>query len=194
MPLLFDKRQIDPFQVENLAFIIQPTKTGNLSLNPKVVYLNTADERTISKSKSNNLIVKQNAVKNTEATTHNTMQRPIADREQINFEFKTKLSLSAFEYLIHSFISDYMNRKLSSENSGWRTLTEIMKGAKITKFSVYGANSRKGRVLLELESRGLIEVRVFKGERGRGGKIVRARICYEKDPVKHLIEQKVLEK
>jgi tetratricopeptide (TPR) repeat protein len=190
--LLFDKRQIDPLQVEMLVFTVQATKTGILGLNPTVVYLNTAGERITSKSKCINLTVKQSSTKKTETVTQDTIQPAIVDREQITYLFKMAASSKTFEFLVTSFISDYMHQKMASENSGWRTLTEIIKGAKISKFSVYGANRRKGRTLLELEGRGLVEVRVFYGERGRGGKIVKARICYEKDPVKHLIEQRVL--
>jgi hypothetical protein len=128
----------------------------------------------------------------TEMVIQDTNQPAVADRDQIMYLFKTAASSKTFEFLVTSFISDYMHQKMSSENSGWRTLTEIINGARVSKFSVYGANRRKGRTLLELEGRGLVEVRVFYGERGRGGKIVKTRICYEKDPVKHLIEQSVL--
>ena len=190
--LSFGKRQIDPFQVENLALIFQPTKTGNISLNPKVDYINTVGERTISTCQLINLKVKQSLIKNTEMVIQNKNQPDAADFSQINYEFRTESSLNTFEFLITSFISDYMIRKLPSEKSGWRTLIEIIGNTKIPKRSVYGTNRRKGHVLLELEGRGIVEVRVFQGERGRGGKIMKARICYEKEPLKQLVDQRVV--
>jgi pentatricopeptide repeat protein len=190
--LLFDRRQVDPFQVENLPLVFRATKPGVLSLNPKVVYLNTTGERIISKSKSINLTVKPASTKNSETVIQDSSQPVVVHRDQIKCEFKAVASSKTFEFLISSFISDYMHQQMSSEKSGWRTLTEIIKGAKISKFSVYGTNRRKGRVLVELEGRWLVEVRVFYGERERGGRITKARICYEKDPVRHLVEQRLL--
>ena len=116
----------------------------------------------------------------------------IAKETQITFEFKTEAAKKTFDFLIYAFIEDYMHRKFSLEKSGWRTLTDIIKHGRISKFSVYGDNHKKGKVMPQLEKRGLIEIRVFPGERGRGGRIMKARVCYEKEPVKHLIEQRIV--
>ena len=37
----------------------------------------------------------------------------------------------------------------------------------------------------------LVETRFFPGERGRGGNIMKLRICYEKEPVKRHIDLRV---
>jgi hypothetical protein len=44
---------------------------------------------------------------------------------------------------------------------------------------------------LELENRGLVEARVFPKERGRGGKITKVRIFYEKEIIKRRIDQEI---
>ena len=145
--LLFEKRQVDPFQVENLMFTFQTTKTGVLSLKPRIIYLNAFGEQ-IFLSKCANLTIKQSSTMNEETVIQDANQPAIVVREQIKCEFKTAASSKTFEFLVTSFISDYMHQRMPSEKSGWRTLTEIINGAKIPKFSVYGANRSKGRTLL----------------------------------------------
>jgi len=71
---------------------------------------------------------------------------------------------------------------------------QIVKNAKISKSSVYGARGRQGRAMAELERRGLVETRVFPEERGRGGKIIKTRISYEKEPVKRYVDKQVIKK
>jgi hypothetical protein len=50
----------------------------------------------------------------------------------------------------------------------------------------------RGRAVSELERRGLVETRVFLGERGRGGKILKMRISYDKETIKRHIDQRIL--
>jgi len=53
---------------------------------------------------------------------------------------------------------------------------EIVRGAKVSRYSVYGS-SAGGQAIATLQQTGLVEVRMFEGERGRGGKIIKVRIC-----------------
>lgn len=46
----------------------------------------------------------------------------------------------------------------------------------------------------ELEKRGLVDDRVFLGERGRGGRIFKIRLAYEKETIKRYIDQLVMKK
>lgn len=69
---------------------------------------------------------------------------------------------------------------------------QIVKDAKITKSSLYGARGRRGPAISELERRGLVEARVFPGERGRGGKIIKARISYDKETVKRYVDKEIM--
>ena len=70
----------------------------------------------------------------------------------------------------------------------------IVNDGKLSKSSMYGFRGRRGQALIELESRGLVEARFFPGERGRGGKIVRLRVAYEKEIIKRLIDNRVMNK
>jgi len=62
-------------------------------------------------------------------------------------------------------------------------LSEIVKKARVSKYSVYGSG-RLGPVVSEIERSGLIEARIFPGERGRGGRILKLRVLYENEKVK----------
>ena len=63
------------------------------------------------------------------------------------------------------------------DRCGWRSLVQIAEGIGSAPNTLYG--KRPGRVIPELQdliSEGLVEVRYFEGERGRGGEIMRLRI------------------
>ncbi len=97
-----------------------------------------------------------------------------------------------FDYLTKAFVQDYMTRRLFLEKSGWRSLMQVVKNTKISRSSVYGAKGHRGPAISELERRGLVETRVFPGERGRGGKIIKTRIFYEKEIIKRYVDKKVM--
>ena len=109
----------------------------------------------------------------------------------VEFQFKSEASSKVFNFLVSSFIEDYMKLRLPMENSGWRTLMDAVKQSKVPVSAVYGRRGRLGKVIGELQRRGLIETRFFQGERGRGGNIMKLRICYEREPVKRQIDLRV---
>ncbi len=106
-------------------------------------------------------------------------------------EFKSERAKSLFEYLVRSFIDDYMGKKYAMERSGWRGLTDAARGIKVSPSSLYGKQGGAGQVVGELVRRGLAETRIFPGERGRGGEITRVRVAYEKEPVMEYVKSKV---
>ena len=195
-------KKLDAFQVELIKLNLKATKEGNFHFNPKLIYTDNLQKNVTCKLKPVTIVIKSRQLKtalekstnqtSTEITNSEDTQPKRAIETQITFEFKTETAKKTFDFLICAFIEDYMHRKFSLERSGWRTLTDIIKHGRISKFSVYGDNHKKGKVMPQLEKRGLIEIRVFPGERGRGGKIMKARVCYEKEPVKHLIEQRIV--
>ena len=109
----------------------------------------------------------------------------------VEFEFKSEHSRKVFDFLLSSFVEDYMRLRLPVERSGWRTVLNAVKHAKVPSSAVYGRKGRLGKAIGELQHRGLVETRFFPGERGRGGNIMKLRICYEKEPVKRQIDLKV---
>jgi hypothetical protein len=68
---------------------------------------------------------------------------------------------------------------------------EIVKHTGLSRHSLYGDESSRGRAIVELENRGLVEARVFPKERGRGGKITKVRVFYEKEIIKRRIDQEI---
>lgn len=94
------------------------------------------------------------------------------------------------EFLARSFSEDYTVKRLSVDHAGWRTLTEIVDATDISRNQVYG-DPRQGRTLgksLESLVRGeIVEYRIFPGLRGRGGHVMKVRVCYEKEPVRKFV-------
>jgi len=115
--------------------------------------------------------------------------KDIAEHLRDKIEFKSEAAEKAFDFLLKAFFEDYYGQKLPKEKSGWRTRMEVVRNAKVTMYSVYGRSGRGGKVTLELNNLGLIESRFFHGERGRGGNVLKLRICPEKEPVKRQVDR-----
>ena len=95
----------------------------------------------------------------------------------------------AFDFLVQAFIEDYMRKRIYIEQSGWRSLIQISGASRIPLRALYGRHGRRGPVLSELLSRGLVESRTFTGQRGRGGNVDRVRITYDRDPTKRYVDR-----
>jgi hypothetical protein len=92
-------------------------------------------------------------------------------------------------FLVRAFAEDYLRRRLSFEQSGWRGLMHIVNGLKVPKSHLYGEaryGHTFGRPLETLIKAGIVEYRTFRGK-GRGGNVVRVRACYERECVKRLV-------
>jgi len=96
--------------------------------------------------------------------------------------FRRANSNILFECLKNAYVDDYTVKKLSAEASGWRSLVELAHLADLTPSALYAKTGGMGGVLRELIRRDLMESRIFPGERGRGGRIMRVRIAYENPP------------
>jgi hypothetical protein len=107
-------------------------------------------------------------------------------------EFKSELASKVFDSLADAFIEDYMVKKYFAEKSGWRTLAEISAKSHISLSALYGKHSTLGPALDEPIRRGVIESRISRGERGRGGEVLRLRIASDKKPVKELVHKRIL--
>ncbi len=203
------EKKLEPFQVTTSKAKLEAAKIGAFNLNLKVVCRDSSGRIQICKPKQHNIIVEEEPCKvesqdliatfssvnpliqtaeNEKASKHPAV---ISDYK---FEFVDEISKRAFDYLTSAFIDDYMRRKITQEKAGWRSLMKIVNGGKLPKSSMYGSRSHKGGALTELESRGLVEARFFPGERGRGGKILKLRVAYEKETIKRLIDNRVMGK
>ena len=179
------EKMLSPFEVETIKLILYPRNAGIFNLTPSLYYTkNNAKENPSCAIDPVKIIINLK-------TTPEHSAKTITSNMLLEFEFKTDAAKKAFNFLLRAFVQDYMRRRLPLEWSGWRTLMEIIKEAHVSKYSVYGNGNSRGRAITELENRGLVEVRIFLKERGRGGKIEKVRVFYDKETVKRRIDQEV---
>ena len=203
------EKQLEPFQVRTSKVKLEGTKTGVFNFNLKVIYRDDLGKIRVCKPEQRNITVvpepsrvgRQDLVA-TEVSGKPIIKGPENEKASApttanldaKFEFATEAAKRAFDYLVSAFVEDYMRRRIAQEKAGWRSLMRIVNDGKLSKSSMYGFRGRKGQALIELESRGLVEVRFFPGERGRGGKILRLRVVYEKEIIKRLIDSRIMNK
>jgi tetratricopeptide (TPR) repeat protein len=174
------QKTVGAFQVEPIKFRIVFAKPGVYDLQPCLSYLSDLKEIQTSRPE----VVTVNAQFGSSKIKLGTGEEP-----PCRFEFKSEAAEKAFNFLVSAFEEDYFRRRLPQEKSGWRTLMDIVKNAQVTMHSVYGRCGRGGKATIELGQLGLIESRFFAGERGRGGSILKLRICYQKEAIKDRLNQ-----
>ena len=160
-------KKISAFSMVRIKFSLKPTIEPILDFSPTVFYANSLGKiQTIKIENSNLILQKILAVKDKIAKLdndknllfHSVSCLPSSTSNSLlAFEFESQFSQKAFHFLICSFIEDYMRKRLSLEQSGWRTLAEVSKFGAIPLHSVYGRSGRFGLVFIELERKGLIE-------------------------------------
>jgi tetratricopeptide (TPR) repeat protein len=174
----FNQKEIGTFQVELIKLRIAFEKPGVYEIQPYFFYL--TDEREVRTNSAKPVTV------NVQFGTSEGKSRS-GEEAPCKFEFKSEAAEKSFNFLVSAFEEDYFRRKLPQEKSGWRTLMEIVRNAPVTMHSMYGRCGRGGKATLELGHLGLVESRFFVGERGRGGRILKLRICYEKEDIKRRV-------
>jgi predicted ATPase len=175
-------REIGAFQVETVKLTVKALKTGVFTLNPSVVYVDDLGETKTCKPQPIKIIVNTRIV---------SPRETVVETKPAKLEFRSEAAQKAFDFLVKAFVEDFFRKRLPRERSGWRTLMNIVKQAKVTQYSMYGTGSRSGLVTAELEKLGVVEARVFFGEKGRGGKILKLRVSSEKENVKRYIDQRI---
>jgi hypothetical protein len=172
---------IGPFQVVTLKIKMSYLSAGIYDLDPCLYYTAEYGKLRSEKAKPITITVE---LSSSEEKTKST------EIFESKFNFTSEAAEKAFDYLVSAFKKDYLMLRLPMEKSGWRTLMEIVRNAHITRFSVYGRSGQGGKASKELADLGLVESRFFLGERGRGGRIRKMRICYGKEPVKRIVENR----
>jgi KaiC/GvpD/RAD55 family RecA-like ATPase len=103
------------------------------------------------------------------------------------FGFQSGESERIFNFLLKSFVADHFAERRSTESSGWRSLVETAKGIGASKTALYSADGSAS--LRELARKGVVERKVLHKQRGRGGRVLRIRIAYEKGFVKEYVDR-----
>jgi tetratricopeptide (TPR) repeat protein len=112
-------------------------------------------------------------------------------RYELSLQPKILTNSPTFEFLSREFLLDYDVKQLAPAHAGWRTLMEIVSALKIPRNRLYGdprRGRRYGREIEALMKVGLVELRVFPGERGRGGQIVKARLAFDNHVARQIVE------
>jgi tetratricopeptide (TPR) repeat protein len=177
-----NNKRIDPFQVETIKIKMSFEAAGVYDLDPCLYYTDDVREPRTAKAKPITITVQ---VGSGEEKT-----KGVAELLGGELEFKSEAAEKVFDFLVNAFVQDYFHRKLPRERCGWRTLMDIVKQARVSRYSMYGSGGHRGSATTELENLGVVEVRFFFGERGRGGKILKLRVSYEKENVKQYVDQR----
>jgi tetratricopeptide (TPR) repeat protein len=157
----FENRAIGPFQVETLKIKLLCVTAGVYDFEPCLYYRTELNEFRSDKVKPLTITVQLGAkIKSDELS-------------EGKVEFAAEAVKKTFEYLIDA----YLINRMPIEKSGWRTLMEVVQNAGVTKYSMYGRGGQGGKAFAELTSLDIIESRFFLGERGRGGQVLKIRIC-----------------
>jgi hypothetical protein len=176
-----NQKKIGPFQVETIKLNIVFADAEVYKLEPCIFYVDDVGE------------VRKDNVKPVTMTSQIDFSVPklemVVDPLQNKFAFESEAAGKAFNFLVIAFKEDYTIRRLPLDKSGWRTLMEIARNAQITTFSMYGRSGRGGKATSELGRCDVVESRFFLGERGRGGRVLKMRISYEKEKVKQLVDR-----
>jgi tetratricopeptide (TPR) repeat protein len=170
-----NKRSIGPFQVETIKIKLSCASAGVFDLEPCLYYTTENGKLRSDKAKPVTITVQLGSLK--EKTKEAELLRG-------TLEFKSEAAEKAFNYLVSALKGDYLRRMMPMEKSGWRTLMEVARNAEVTMYSMYGRSGRGGKVTRELANLGVVESRFFLGERGRGGRVLKMRICYGKELVR----------
>jgi tetratricopeptide (TPR) repeat protein len=184
-------RRLDYLKTFKVKIILKATKSGVFELRPRVSF---ADEmgnyRFYENWKETIMVQEARAVGERPKALERIPGDTVLSSE---FRFDTERARRIFEYLVKEFLEDYMRKRLYVEKAGWRSLMDLTRGLKLPRSAVYTSRGGKGAALSELERRGLIEVRIFPEERGRGGQITRVRVAYENSIVKAVVERAVMQ-
>jgi tetratricopeptide (TPR) repeat protein len=176
-------REIGAFQVETVKLNVKALKIGVCNLDPKVVYIDDLGETRTCKPKTISIIVNPSRSRSRE--------KEIDVTNSGKLEFRSEAAQKAFDFLVKAFVEDYFHRRLPKERSGWRTLMDIVKKTPVSYYSMYGSGKNHGYAASELERLGVVEFRIFIGERGRGGKVFKLRVDTEKEIIKNYVDQNI---
>jgi tetratricopeptide (TPR) repeat protein len=176
-------KEICAFQVVTIKLNVTAVRAGVFSLNPMVTYVDDLGETKTCKSPSVSIIVKPRL--------STTKEKKVVEAKLAKVEYRSEAAQKAFDFLVKAFVEDYFRRRLPKERAGWRTLMDIVKQTNVSRYSMYGSSGKRGFAARELENLGVVEVRFFFGERGRGGKILKLRVFCERDDIKRYIDQHI---
>jgi tetratricopeptide (TPR) repeat protein len=176
----FAQKEIGALGTESIRLSLIPLEAGIFTVEPKAVYTDDAGALKTYAFRPITLTVK--------LKPSSPYTSALNQGETFKVEFGSEAAQKTFDFLVKAFNEDCI-RKFPIERSGWRTLMDIVKQGKISKYSAYGSACKQGNAIRELEQSSLIEARIFTGERGRGGKILKVRVAYYNKNLRRYVAQ-----
>ncbi|MFX1301117.1 MAG: hypothetical protein ACFFDE_09250, partial [Promethearchaeota archaeon] len=162
--VLLDGKLLGPMQTTSLSLRVRVDGFDSIELTPQVVYANLDGDFQISYTKAIQI-------------------HPL-------LTFESYLAQEVFNYLVDAFGQDNVRKSLRSEESGWRTRTQLIKGIpQLKKWHLYGSHGGYGSILQELLSHRIVELTTETGKRSRKGRQTKVRIAYEQEAVKQYVER-----
>jgi tetratricopeptide (TPR) repeat protein len=163
--LSFENQLIEPFSTLTIKLSIQPSQPGAYKLNPQITYSDKQSQTRLASTKT------------VEVHINLAPSLMITSKEEkvIVPTFRSASAETIYGFLVQAFNQDYLQRRMIPEKCGWRTLMDVVKGTTVSRYSLYASSYAGGQAVSELNHAGLIEVRFFEGERGRGGKVTKIR-------------------
>ena len=150
-------KKLEPVKTETITLVARSGEAGYFEIRPRVVFIDDLGQLRIHELTAAQVTVLAPLVLN--------LTRPASEL--------------IFKSLLDAFVRDHRDRKTFIEKAGWRSMVEIARAARVPRSSLYGTGGRRGPALFELQRKGLAEMRIFPGERGRGGRVMKIRVSPE---------------
>ena len=165
-------KRLGPMKTEEIRLQAKANARGLMPLSANVHYLDESGAYKLCRADPVEIVVRE---------PH--FPEWLDNQEKIPFpmfRFETERARQVFLLLARAFREDYVSKGLFIDRAGWRTLTRLTHESQLPRSAFYGPKRRRGPVLAELERLGVVELRLFPEERGRGGAVTKARLAYEK--------------
>ncbi len=207
-------KRLEHLKMEEMKIVLRAAQRGLFHLRPRAIFTNDQGNIRRFEFEPVEILVEELGIRgwlrgptkreptNSSTTMTEISKSPLASvveevpsvvRLLPEFRFETERARQVFQKLVDEFLHDYMTKRLYVDAAGWRSLMVIIEKTKIPRSSLYGPDGRDGPVLAELERRGLVETRIFQGERGRGGEIKKIRVAYGNEIVKGAVERAAMQ-
>ena len=185
-------KRLDHLKSHRLTIPIRAEREGIFELRPRITVVDDNGNKALAEFESASLIAHGRTLPEDfqpQAKKHLESQMPALQSSW----FETQRGKEVFQHLAKGFLQDYVSKGLFVEKAGWRSLMDLVRDLEIPRSAFYRKGGGDGTVLVELERRGLVELRTFSEERGRGGAITKLRVAHDNPSVRTYLKQALAE-
>jgi hypothetical protein len=185
-------KRLDHLKSHSLTIPIRAEREGIFELRPRITVVDDSGNKGFAEFESAALVAHGRTLPedfHPEAKRHLESLMPAIQSSW----FETQRGKEVFQHLAKGFLQDYVSKGLFVEKAGWRSLMDLVRDLEIPRSAFYRKGGGDGAVLVELERRGLVELRTFSEERGRGGAITKLRVAHDNPSVRIYLKQALAE-